>query len=278
MTHEKERKGSITFEHKRGDIIENTIGRLGALRGNIMLWTPEAILHNISKEQEEELKERYNNVNWRGDVKVYLNHNPLFDQLKRQFFEPGNRRVNFFLRVPGVLATFGGWISSKLHRADYYNPFTETVTTYNPNLAVAYHEIGHAEYFDKLDYPGLVTFLSIIPGLRSFVEWSASHNAMKHLNHEERQKVRKVLEPALGTYIGPDAALATAAAFPDLIPIVAPIYPISHLLGLVAGHIHSRLPGSRNIFFDETAVDDLPSLQPSIQPHLQPALVLSPAH
>lgn len=269
---QNERTGSLTIVHKRGDIIENTIGRIGALSTNILVWTPESIFQNISKEQAGVLEERYKNVNWRGDVKVFLNHNPLFDQLKRLYFEPGKRRTNFFLRASlGLPVTVLGWVSSKIYRSDYYNPLTETVTTYNRNTFVASHEIGHAEYFDKSNHPGLQALAGIIPGVKSYQEWAASNNAMKHLNYQEREKARKVLEPAWGTYAGFDAASIGSSLYPPIVPLITSIVPFASIIGLVAGHIHSRIPGSHNIFFDETSVDNIVPVQSYPQPALAPA-------
>lgn len=276
---QQERRGSLTITHKRGDIIENTVGRVGALTTNLLLWTPESILQNISEEQADVLRDRYKNVNWKGDVKVYLGHNPLFDQLKRLYFEPGKRRTSFFARITaGLPTTVVAWVQSKFFRSDYYNPFTETVTTYNKNLAVASHEIGHAEYFDRSNFPGIQALAGAFPVFRSYQEWAASHNAMKYLNPEERIKARKVLEPAWGTYAGADAAYMTAALVPESIPYLLPVAPFAPIIGALVGHVHSRLPESRNIFFDETSVEDLPLVQPSIQPSLQPALAPATIH
>lgn len=273
-----EKISGITIVHKRGDIIENTIGRIGGtLNEYIPFWTPEAIFHNISEDQAESLKDRYRDVNWRGDVKVYLGHNPLFDQLRRQFFELGKRRINFLFRLlPGLPYTAYAWVSSKLARTDFYNPFTETVTVYNPNLAVPTHETGHAEFFDKSSFPGLQALSRFIPGIRTYQEWTASNYAMKHLDPPERQKARKVLEPAVGTYVGADAAILGYLAFPPLAPAIAIVAPFLPLIGLIAGHIHSRLPGTKNIFFDETNVESIPA-KTAIDSSLSPALAGAPA-
>src|SRR3990167_3344390 len=98
--------------------------------------------------------------------------------------------MSYFMICNSKIRIIGGYC----FRIDYYNPATETVTTYNPNLAVAYHEIGHAEYFDRSNFPGIQALAGIFPVMRSYQEWAASNNAMKHLNPEERVKARKVLE------------------------------------------------------------------------------------
>lgn len=254
--------------HKRGDIVENTLGRLGSISTNLLLLTPGAIFKNIPIERVEELKERYRDVNWKGQVDVYLNHSPLFKQMGR-LFQLGKRRTNFFVRTTfGLLGTVGGWIAGKLARADYYNPWTESITTYHPNRAVVMHEIGHAEDFDQSEHPTLRAIFGSLPIINSKIEWNASRNAMEHLNPEERQQASKILEPAWGTYIGGDI-LKTMMIL--TLPLT-PVFGLAPLAGLVAGHIKSRLFNKRNVFFNGDSVN---YGQKNI--HEIPALALVPA-
>lgn len=262
----EEEKGRLTVIQKPSDIIENTIGRIGALETNIALLTPTAIWKSIPKERIEELQNRYKDIQWNGKVEVYLSHSPLFKQLAR-LFQKG-RRVNLFARIAvGIPYTTLAWLSSKLSRADYYNPFTETVTTYHPNRAVGMHEIGHAEDFDKSKYPFL-RFLrfATLPLVRSKIEWNASRNAMKYLQPEEKEEARRILEPAWGTYLAFDTAAIASLFYTPFRPLLA----IAPIIGLIAGHIHARLPGSHNIFFNDKPIEEhipVPSAR------LQPALI-----
>lgn len=262
-----EKQGGISFVHKKGDLVERTLGRYGALEGNILLWTPGSILGSIPPERVADLQERYKDVAWRGNVEVYLNHAPLFKQLKRLF--ESERRTNFFARsTVGLASVLLNWLPVKLARIDHYNPFTETAVVYNKNPAAAMHEIGHAEDFDQSEHPTLRAFSYALPFVRSKLEWNASRNAMKHMNPQEQEQARKVLEPALGTYIGVDIVQTAAMLFPPLSPITA----LGTLVGsLAAGHIHSRLPGSHNLFtepFTSAKVEIHPST--SVQPALAP--------
>lgn len=176
-------------------------------------------------------------------MEVYVNHSPLFRRIGRLFQR--ERRTNLFVRailgIPGVLE---GFVLGKLFRADHYDPLTESIVTYTTNLGVTEHEIGHAEDYDRSRHPTIKTFTYSFPGVRSLFEWNASNYAMKHMNTQEREKARKVLEPAFGSYAGADTAIAFLP-FAEKNSLIAP------LVGLVAGHIHSRMKGTKNIFFDE---------------------------
>jgi hypothetical protein len=255
-------KGSLTIIHKEGDVIDRTIGRIGALTNYLLLGTPRAAFQDIPKERKEVLEEKFRDVKWQGNVEVYLNHNPLFRQLKRMLER--ERRTNFFVRVLYMGEMIGAWMESKLFRADYYNPLAESVTTYHPNIAVGMHEIGHAMDFDQSRHPTIRTFLTM-PFVNAKLEWNASRNAMKHLNPAERQEAKKVLEPAWGTYLG-----ASVAAIPALLfPPGAPIIILSGVIGgLLLGHLHARLPIRHNIFFNEKPVEEAATYQAAPQPQL----------
>lgn len=217
-----------------GSLGANTVGRFNAIPTNIALLTPEAILSSPGKDTAEFIQERCKDVPWKGQVEVYLGHSPLLHQLKRLFQK--ERRTNLFARVfLGIPTTFGTWIAGNSFRADAYNPYTESAQVYHSNPAVAMHEVGHAEDFDKSRFPTLRAIFGSFPFIRQKLEWNASHNAMKHLkNEEERKEAGKVLEPAFGSYLGP----------------FMPFAPISRLINFIptiAGHIHSRM--SKNSIF-----------------------------
>lgn len=220
------RTPGLHIRHSKGDIVENTVGRIGGVESDIMLWTPGSIVKNPGKETVEYLKDKYKDVPWKGNVEVYLGHSPLFRQLKRLFQK--DRRTNLFARFWfGIPQTIGGWIAGKLARTDMYNPWTETVQVYNAHKAVAMHEVGHAEDFDQARHPTLKAIARSLPTIFAYPiaiiqEWNASRNAMKHLQPDERQNAAKVLTPAFGTYLGANL-------------------PILNWIPLIAGHIHARL-------------------------------------
>ena len=221
---------------------------------------PQATFQNIPNERVAELTERLKEVKWKGNVEVYLNHSPLFRQIFR-LFQRG-RRTNFFVRVlRGIPSAFEAYIFGKLGRVSAYNPWAETVQAYQPQLGVVEHEIGHAEQFDETEHPTIMGLAYHLPFMKSVIEWQASRNAMKHMEKEERRKAAKILEPALGSYIGGDLWTLGAAN-----PVTAPIAPFIPLVGIVAGHIHSRLPGSRNIFYNGEEVAAVQNPQGQLAP------------
>ena len=253
-----EKSRGLNVLYGKGDIAERTIGHIGALPTHLILGTPGEMFKSPDEELTAYLQEKYQDVDWQGDVEVYVGHSPLFRQLKRLFQK--ERRTNLFARsTVGVATTVSGWLSGKFGRTDLYNPWAETAQVYHAHEAVGLHELGHAEDFDQSKHPTLRAFAYALPFIRSKLEWNASHNAMKHLETpEERNRMAKVLEPAFGTYAGFDA-LQLAASSP-LYPVVAPIAKLAPLIGAVAGHIQSRTSGQneegRNIFFNPEPLDE----------------------
>lgn len=223
------RPSGINIIRKRGDIVENTLGRVGSIVPNIFLGTPESILKSPAAQTEELIKERFKDVPWSGSIDVYLGHSPLFRQLKRLFQK--ERRTNIFGRILlGIPTTISAWIRGKLFRSDLYNPWGEYVQVYHSRDSVAAHEVGHAEDYDQAKHPTLKTIARTLPivGYPIAVnqEWRASHNAIKHLKEEERPKAATVLTPAFGSYLAPFAYIFN---------------PIFNLVPLLAGHLHSRI-------------------------------------
>lgn len=238
-------KGSLTIIHKDSGLPEKTIGRLLSLPEHLILGTPDAIVKDASSQMVEYLKNKWNDVNWKGDVEVYLNHSPLFRQLKRLY--SNDRRVNLFLRfLLGTPATLFNSFAGKLWRANLYNPYTESAQVFHANSAVAMHEIGHMENYDKSKRPGLRSLAYSLPIVHSQMEWIASKNAMMRLNESERDAAKKVLEPAFGTHAGFDFGRIMRMVCP---PLAKPY----ELAGAILGHIHARL-FKKNIFFNEQPI------------------------
>lgn len=217
--------GKLDVHRGWGGIISNTIGRVGAIPTDIILGTPLSPFKSPSEQTAEYLKEKYQDVPWKGNVEVYLGHSPLFRQLKRLFQK--ERRVNFFARVAvGIPTTILSWASGKLARSDLYNPYTEIAQVYHPSTAVGMHEIGHAADYDQAKHPTLKALSLLVPGLSYFTrikqEWNASHNAIKRIPENERQNAAKILTPAFGSYLAANI-------------------PIFSWVPIIAGHIHSRI-------------------------------------
>jgi hypothetical protein len=242
--------------YSRG-VFEETVGRLQALPGNILLGTPKAIWQKVP-DIAEYLQDKFKDVPWQGNVEVHLNRSPLFRQLRRLFQK--ERRSNLFFRVvAGLPTTLSTWLAGKFARADAYNPYTETAQVFHSDSAVAMHEVGHAKDFDQARNPSLKALARYIPFVANVQEWKASRNAMQHLDPQERDKAKKVLEPAFGSYCGTPFAI--------LAPIVRWMRPasiIATVAGIVGGHIHSRV-GKKNIFYNEPPKTEVPAAAPTVE-------------
>jgi len=264
-------EGSLKITHKRADILE-TLARLNPTFWlmQALIGTPQGIYKGPTKEMAAKLEDMYKDYQWKGNYEVLIGGNSLFKQMAR-LLSP-KRKMNVFARLyPGIPSTIAGWGYSKLLRADHYNPFTETAVAYNPEVAIAAHEIGHAQFFDEKESPLLHTFAYGLPIVRSNYEWHASRNAMKHIQgEEERSKANDILSTAFGTYYGSDvftvAAVGSAAlglasiATPFPLPIAfAPI--LGALGGRVAASVN-RLLGRKgdNVFYQPSKEGNLETI------------------
>ena len=104
-------------------------------------------------------------------------------------------------------------------RADHYDPFAHSITSYNNDPAIKAHELGHAEDFRDRKHKTLYTLLrTLYPGAL-YQEGLASAKAIPILNRkymadgmedEEREKqlasANRKLTAAFGTYLGGPAA------------------------------------------------------------------------
>ncbi len=237
----------ISFIHQHGDPIENTFGRVNSLFGNFLLGTPEASFQSPSKKLSEELKEKLQHIKTNGQIETYMGHSPFFREMKRLFKD--DRRTNKFLRyglgIPTTL--YSSLLAGKLRRADHYNPFTEAIHVYHPNKAIALHEIGHALDFDKAKKPGLKAVGGILPPFRLKNEWQASRNAMKFLDTEGQRDAARILEPALGTYVGGFGA-SLLGRITSL-----PVSAMAFLGSVALGHFHATA-SEKNIFYNNEPV------------------------
>lgn len=245
----------LHITYKGSDIIENLARFQPAhwLAQTVLLGTPRGIWSGPNEKMVGELNEMYKDVEFKGQYEVLLGGNSLGTQLSRLF--SSDRRMNIFSRlVMGLPATVVGWATSKLNRSDHYNPFTETAVVYNPNIAVATHEIGHAEFFDKQKSPFISSLLYSLPIIRSNDEWKASRNAMSHFTEEKDiKKANRILSGAFGTYYASDLLqVIGTAAFLLPIPLTKEIATAAIIGGAIGGRVHATISdlfrGEKNIF------------------------------
>lgn len=235
---QKTAEGSLTFVYNKRDIIANTIGHILAVpTTHTLLWTWGSAFRNPSPELVTQLFDRYKDVPWKGDVLVRVGHTSIFGDIQRAMARnedvrgrPWNikdkfgRTVEYAGKLGAVILMLPGMIKNKFFRADYYNPFSNTVNIYHPKLAPGMHELGHAEFFNQMEnkkraayYIGMINPIVQIPFFRSFYEWQASAIAMKRFKGDaERRQGLKILEGAWGTYLAIDTLTTAALVAPAL--------------------------------------------------------------
>jgi len=245
----------ITYKG-RGDLVEN-IARLDPfywLAQTAILGTPKGIWSSPNEQMADELRDMYKDVEFKGQYEVLLGGNSLATQLRR-LVSP-DRRMNIFSRLTyGLATTMVSWATSKISRADHYNPFTETAIVYTPSKAVAAHEIGHAEFFDKQVFPSISSYLYTLPIIRSNDEWKASRNAMSHFTEEKDIKqANRLLSSAFATYYISDILTLVGAGSALLLPtpINIPLTTTLLVSAAIGGRVHATLSdlfrGKKNIF------------------------------
>lgn len=228
------------------------IDNLLSLPKNIALGTPKASFQSPTLTASREYQTIYRDVSpksWKSDYKVYLGHSPFLEQLGRTItWKEDSRKTNLLNRLAlGIATTAVNSLAGKLFRADAFNPYAQTVQIYHPNKYIGMHEIAHADIFDKSKHPNWHALASTFcPPYTVALERQASENAVNQLLSEDQKEAAKILEPSFGGYFG---GLTTfmSASFPAMWPI-APLMP---LVGIAAGHIHSRL-GKSKLFTSHT--------------------------
>lgn len=254
----KTNEGSLTVTYNKRDILANTIGHVLAIpTSHTIFWTLNSAFKHPSAELGDQLFERYKDVPWKGDVLVRVGHTSILGDFKRMLArnedvkgrpwllkDKAGRALESVGKLAMIVNVLPSMIMAKLLRADFYNPFANSVNVYHPKLALGMHELGHAEFFNQLPAKQRVGYLIgmmnpfvSVPFLPSFIEWQASKNAMKHFkNDEERREGLKRLEAGWATYYFADI----------LMPIPLP-KPVKDMVGAllsypasVAGHAMAR--------------------------------------
>lgn len=275
----KTKEGSLSFTYSNTDFVANTIGHVLAIpTTHLPLLTLRNAFQNPPPELVDQLRDRWKDVPWKGDVLVRIGHNSIFGDVQRLFAKESLRgpfSFNFgegkfakaarlalrILVLPSVV--FAG-IQAKLFRANQYNKLTNTVNIYHPNSAIGMHEIGHAEFFNKEKYRTLYGLFSEMPIIKSFTEYKASVLGLARMKSDkERREATKVLEAAWGTYLMGDvlkialpfvalsplrSALTATATFampfgPKILQELTKFgFTAGVMAGAASGHILSRAP------------------------------------
>lgn len=256
--------GSLTVIYHPDDEIADTLGHMGAIRTHLTLGTPHDVFKRPTPETARGVFEHWKNEPWKRHIEVHIGGSPgledhvnrtfatVFDRVREDLKKKGQDSeldpVMFgeFIREHSLFNTLirtalaQQWLYFKLHRTDHYSLATDRAIVYHPNKAVAMHELGHARYYNQADNKTREGLLYLLPGFRSYQEWQASTEAMKRLEKgEDRRNAMKILEPAWGNYIGRDIR--------DVLMLFPPAQ-IAPFVGMLVGHIASRLPFRRRSF------------------------------
>ncbi len=250
--------GTLTVVHRR-DQLAATAGHLFGLPLEFMVGPWSAVGKEPSPEMIDQILDRWKDVPWKGEVVVRLGHTDPkeeWERTKKRLQEEG--KLNWFADKISYPVLFAHSLKNRLSRISSFSPFTRTITVMNADLAVAMHELGHAE--DLLGTGKKLRFFDQIPR-----ENRASHNAIKRMKtDDERLHGMRVLEPRFATYVGGAAQLiGTLLGLPvwskelyakDLIKTTKGTVrfriqiPYAYLGSIALAHIASRLPWRKSSF------------------------------
>ncbi len=219
-----ESKGKITFLHEENDPIEKYIGKtLGMIMQHFPQGTWDSVGKDIPPERIEELKKRFEDVEWQGDIEVHLNHTPIVEQLKRLFAE--DRKLSLFTRVLlGLPTTLWYGALGKLAHWNFYNPYSETLQLFNENEYIDMSKLTLAELIDKeggSTKAELMAFANTIPFvLNTVLNTYVAGETMKKLSEDEKIKARDYLASSVANDAVADALqIAGVGAIAGMSPL-----------------------------------------------------------
>jgi len=197
----------------------------GSLLGKLVLWNKDVDSHEVSPEVIIAL-EQYLEDNDLNDVQVLVNAYRPGVQWSRLF---NNQEMHPFWRYTFglVSATFYTILPGRFFGGDSYNPYTNTISLYSNNPAIALHEAGHAKDVNRRKAKGVYSAIYSLPFIPLYHEAQASNDALSYLRDKcqttDQKEAYKILHPAYGTYLGGAVAGRIAS------------------VGAIPGHISGRL-------------------------------------
>lgn len=176
----------------------------GSLLAKLILWNKNVDSHEVSQETIDAMAE-YIEENKLDDVLVLVNTYKPGAQWYRLFrnhqvgagwrYTLGFLSVTSYTIFPGRF--FGG---------DHFNPYTNTISLYSDDIAIALHEAAHAKDFARREHKGLHAGLYTLPGAALYYEAVASADALSYLESrcefDLEKDAYRTLHPAYGTYVG----------------------------------------------------------------------------
>lgn len=213
----------------------------GSWLAKLFLWNKSIDSHEIAEATIEEMAE-YMEKNDLQDVQVLVNTYKPGTQWSRLF---RNKEVGAGWRYTlGILSTsLYTILPGRFFGGDHYNPFTNTISIYSNNNAIALHEAGHAKDFNRRKLKGTHAAIYVLPGAPLYYEAVASSDALSYLEHEcrydEEKRAYRVLHPAYGTYVGGLFLQQSGLG----------------ILGAIPGHITGAIGAAMTTNDDDRAID-----------------------
>jgi hypothetical protein len=216
----------VEFLPERLAPISGTIGRLPSSLTHLLLaGKPHYAFKNARRQQIEHQLRLMDEAGYDlTGLAVRLNRTGMLEDLKRIW---KSKRIGRLSKVLATASLPPRTALAALQRSDYYDPFGHTVNIFSPLPGIAAHELGHAVDYEKSKHPALAAFSRISPIEAIRQEARATRAALSSMPTEERATARKVLLPALGSYV------ATAGGQPALSLLAVP--------GILGGHAVARL-------------------------------------
>lgn len=203
-------KNSLEPQIERGqpNCLIDSAGSIASIPQKVILLNPNIDSHIVNSKTEQYLRDfiRDNTETMRG-VKVRINQCSPIQELDRLV---KNKHVSLIWRIfPGIPVTIWSSLTGRILGGDNYNPYTNTISLYSNDPAVALHEACHAK--DFMSRPtGLETDAYAVGRIFSpvalYQEFTASDEAIAYLKKKGDSKAEvdsySTLYPAFGTYGG----------------------------------------------------------------------------
>ena len=203
-------KNNLEPQIERGqpNCLIDSVGSIASIPQKVILLNPNIDSHIVNSKTEQYLKDFIrDNPETMSGVKVRINQCTPIQELDRLV---KNKHVSLIWRIfPGIPVTVWSSLTGRILGGDNYNPYTNTISIYSNDPAVALHEACHAK-----DFMSRVTGFEtdayavgrIFSPVALYQEFTASDETIAYLKKKSDSKAEmnsySTLYPAFGTYGG----------------------------------------------------------------------------
>lgn len=209
-------KADIEPQIERGqpNYLFDSLGNVVSIPQKVILLNPNIDSHIVTSKTEQYLRDFIrDNPDTMDDVKVRINQCSPIQELDRL---AKNKKVSLIWRIfPGIPVTIWSSLTGRVLGGDNYNPYTNTISIYSDDPAVALHEACHAKDFmskASVMERDVYAIGRIFSPVALYQEFTASDEAIDYLkkkgDHKEEMHSYSTLYPAFGTYGGSYSGLA----------------------------------------------------------------------